>query len=66
MAVLASNSWLKLLIRMQMTKTFGPQFKMIIVMFGDLIEFIFFWACILLLFTSVAGLIFGSVSVYFS
>lgn len=35
-AVMAFNTWLKLLLRMQITRTFGPMFKMLINMSYDL------------------------------
>ena len=44
---------------MRMTKTFGPMFTMILVMFGDLLQFIVFWVLILFTFTCVASLIWG-------
>ena len=59
MAVLALNSWFKLLIRMQKTKTFGPQINMIVVMFEDLLQFMVFWTLILCFFTCVSTLVLG-------
>ena len=58
------NTWIKLLIRMQMTETFGPQFKVILAMGSDLMLFYSLWIIILLSLTSVACLIFMDVPEY--
>ena len=56
---MAANTWLKLLLRMSITRTFGPMFKMLINMMLDLLQFMVLWIVILLTFTCVSCLIFG-------
>lgn len=58
-ALAAFNTWLKLLLRMRVTRTFGPMFKMLLNMAYDLVIFMFLWVVILLTFTCVSNLIFG-------
>ena len=62
LALLAANIWLKLLLRFQITKVFGPLFKVIIKMFQELVLFMAFWLVVLLAFTSVYNLIFANVA----
>lgn len=64
LATLSINTWLKLLIRMQMTEVFGPQFKVILSMGSDLVLFYALWIIILLSLTSVGCLIFMDVPEY--
>jgi hypothetical protein len=58
LAILSINTWVKVIIRMQMTERFGPMFKVIGAMAGDLVLFYSLWAVILLSLTSVTNLIF--------
>ena len=46
---------------MQMTQAFGPQFKILSEMVGDLLRFYVLWAIILLALTSLACLVFMEV-----
>lgn len=64
LAIMSINTWIKLLIRMQMTETFGPQFKVILGMGSDLLLFYALWIMILLSLTSVGCLIFMDVPEY--
>ena len=64
MAGLAVVTWLKLLIKMQMTERFGPTFKIIIAMFGDLFLFYLLWGILLCALTSIACLIFMDLEEY--
>lgn len=64
LAILSINTWIKLLIRMQMTEAFGPQFKIIFQMGVDLVKFYALWAIILLMLTSVGCLVFMDVPGY--
>jgi hypothetical protein len=64
LAILSVNTWVKLLVRLQMTEAFGPQFKVISVMFTDLLKFYVLWAIILLALTSLACLVFMEVDEY--
>lgn len=58
LAILSINTWIKVIIRMQMTERFGPIFKVIGAMAWDLVLFYSLWAVILLALTSVTNLIF--------
>ena len=60
LALLALNSWIKLIIRMKLTKYFGPTISMLTVMSTDLVEFMVFWIIVILMFTCVAGLLFSN------
>lgn len=57
-AVLSVNVWLKLLIKMGVTERFGPNFKVIIVMFGDMASFYVLWFIVLMALTSLACSVF--------
>jgi len=62
LGLLTGNALLKILLRMRMTKTFGPLVQMIIKMTFDLLEFIIFWIFIILTFTCVGSLLWGQYS----
>jgi hypothetical protein len=64
LGILSINTWIKLLVRMQMTESFGPQFKVISEMATDLLRFYVLWAIILLALTSLACLVFMEVDEY--
>lgn len=58
LAILSISTWFKLGIRIQTTERFGPMFKVILSMAGDLGIFYALWFIILMSLTSVATLIF--------
>jgi hypothetical protein len=60
LALTAFNIWTKFLLRLRITKTFGPMFKVILKMVGDLLEFMALWIFVIITFTCVSTLIFGS------
>ena len=59
MAVIASNTWVKLLFKIRVMKQFGPLFKVIQKMILSLLQFIVLWVIELMIFTSVSILLFG-------
>ena len=61
LALTALNIWVKFLLRMKITKQFGPMFKVIIKMTIDLAEFMILWILVMMTFTCVSCLIFNQV-----
>lgn len=51
--------FLKLILRMLLTKTFGPNFKVIAVLIGELVKFYVLWFLVLSAFTSIGMLLFS-------
>lgn len=60
LALTALNIWTKFLLRLRISKRFGPMFKVILKMVGDLLEFMVLWGFVICTFTCVSTLIFGS------
>jgi hypothetical protein len=60
MAMIASNTWVKLLFKIRVMKTFGPLFKVINQMILSLAQFMIIWFIEILIFASVTLLVFGS------
>ena len=54
MALLASNTWFKLFLKLRIMKLLGPLFKVMIKMVLKLSEFMVMWITILIFFTSVS------------
>lgn len=59
LALIASNTWIKLLLKLRITKTFGPLFKVIQKMIIDLSSFMILWVLELVIFSSVSLIVFG-------
>lgn len=59
LAFLSGNTFFKLIIRMLLTETFGPNFKVIVAMGGELAKFYVLWTIVLFLFTSVGLILFS-------
>ena len=51
--------WGRFIMMLQLTKTFGPMLRIIIVMFADVLKFLFVWGLVLIMLSSVASLLFG-------
>lgn len=64
LAILSINTWVKVIIKMQVTPTFGPMFKVIVAMFQDLVLFYSLWAVVLMSLTSISCIIFMSLPEY--
>lgn len=64
LAILAFNIWLKLLLKLRLTSTFGPMFKILVNMSLDLIKFLVLWSVILLIFGCVGMLIFAQLDTF--
>ena len=56
--------WGRFILMLQLTKTFGPMLRIIIVMIGDVLKFLFIWTVMLFCLASVASLLFGSLKEY--
>ena len=56
--------WLRFLLMLQLTRTFGPMLRIIISMFGEVLKFLVIWSIVLLCLTSVATLLFGELEAY--
>ena len=59
LAIAALNTWLKFLLKLRVTKMFGPMFKTLLMMTLDLSKFMILWFCVILMFSCVALLIFS-------
>jgi hypothetical protein len=59
MALIAMNTWFKLLLKLRVTKQFGPLFKVLQNMIIDLMQFMVLWTIELVIFTSISMLMFG-------
>ena len=59
LAMAAGNTWLKLLLKLRVTKTFGPMFKVLTNMTIDLVTFLVLWVIDLIMFACVGLMIFG-------
>ena len=64
LAALSITTWFKLILKMQMTRKFGPTFKAILAMMGDLVMFYMLWLIILCTLTSIACLLFMDIPDY--
>ena len=64
LAALSITTWTKLIIKMQMTRKFGPTFKAIVAMMTDMALFYLLWLIILCTLTSVACLLFMDIPDY--
>lgn len=62
LAVVVALYWIKIILLFQVTKTFGPIIKIIALMTKDLAQFLVLWSVILLVFTSVACILFGDIT----
>jgi len=56
--------WSRFILQMQLTRTFGPMLRIIIVMVGDVFKFLTIWSVLLALLASVSSLLFGSLPKY--
>ena len=64
LAIISINTWVKVIIKLQITPTFGPMFKVIISMGQDMILFYSLWLIILMSLTSIACIIFMDLPEY--
>ena len=62
LSILAMSTWFKLLIRLMVTHTFGPFFKVIGMMLIDLAKFMVLFVLFLLVFASGASVIFSRIN----
>jgi len=58
-AVVAASFWFKVLMMLQLTKTFGPMIKIVVSMLKDLATFSILWIIQLFIFACIGFLIFG-------
>jgi hypothetical protein len=59
LSVIASAFWLRMIIMLKLTKTFGPLIRIIVQMLKELMIFLVLWTIQLFIFACVAELIFG-------
>lgn len=59
LAVMDVFMWLRFLLMLQLTKSFGPMLRIIISMIGETLKFLAIYAVILLTFSGVSSLLFG-------
>ena len=60
LSVVASTFWLRMIIMLKLTKTFGPLIRIITVMLKELFIFLVLWIIQLFIFACIGILIFGS------
>ena len=63
-AVVAASFWFKVLMMLQLTKTFGPMIKIVVSMLKDLATFSVLWIIQLFIFACIGFLIFGELDQY--
>lgn len=63
-AVVAASFWFKVLMMLQLTKTFGPMIKIVVSMLKDLATFSILWIIQLFIFACIGFLIFGELEEY--
>ena len=51
--------WGRFILMLQLTKSFGPIIRIIIVMIGEVLKFLFIWSIVLVAISSIASLLFG-------
>lgn len=59
LATVAAFFWFKVLMMLQLTKTFGPMLKIIVAMLKDLGTFSILWVLQLFIFACMGSLLFG-------
>ncbi len=64
LACIVAFMWGRFILMLQLTKSFGPMLRIIIVMIGDVLKFLFIWTVLLVLLSSVASLLFGELKEY--
>ena len=64
LAVLIVLFWVRFLLMLQLTRSFGPMLRIIVNMFGDVLKFLFIWSIVMLCLASVASLLFGELPQY--
>ena len=66
LAVMVTFMWGRFILMLQLTHNFGPMLRIILVMIGDVLKFLFIWSVILFCLSSVASLLFGELEQYAS
>lgn len=56
--------WLRFLMMLQLTVTFGPMLRIIIAMIGEVVKFLIIWLLVLFTLASCISLLFGSLDAY--
>jgi hypothetical protein len=64
LAIVAASFWFKVLMMLQLTKTFGPMIKIVVAMLKELSLFSILWIIQLFIFACIGYLIFGELPEY--
>ena len=64
LAVMSVFIWGRFLLMLQLTKSFGPMLRIVIVMVSDVLKFLAIWIVILVCLASVSNLLFGDITGY--
>jgi len=64
LAVMSVFIWGRFLLMLQLTRSFGPMLRIVIVMVGDVGKFLAIWIVILVCLASVGNLLFGDITDY--
>ena len=63
-AIVAALNWLRLIIMLQLTKSYGPMLTIILEMFEDLFIFLVLWILLLFVFASSGFILFNELPAY--
>ena len=62
LAVMITFIWVRFLLMLQLTKSFGPMLRIILTMIGEMIKFLVIYGIILITFSGVSSLLFGDLA----
>jgi hypothetical protein len=62
--VIASAFWMRMILMLKLTKTFGPLIRIIVVMLKELGTFLVLWLIQLFIFACIGEMVFGSLTQY--
>ena len=64
LSIMVVFMWVRFLLMLQLTRTFGPMLRILLNMAGDVLKFLTIWAVFIIMITSVASLLFGELEAY--
>ena len=64
LAILLTAMWARFILMLQLTLSFGPLLRIIMIMFKEASKFLFIWLVVLFCLASVAALVFGDIDLF--
>ena len=64
LSVMVVLMWGRFILMLQLTRMFGPMLRILLNMGGDVMKFLFIWAVVIVMISSVASLLFGELDAY--